>query len=129
MKEFIVTGGWEGMTLILLLGICVLLTAVFAFARRIMRLEYTVLDQRLSLSVITLGGIAGLAGLFFQTLGLYLAYQAIMEAADISPSILMQGIFVSFFTTFFGLGVFLFSSIFWYILRLIGAKKTIGDKI
>jgi biopolymer transport protein ExbB/TolQ len=70
------------------------------------------------LSIKYLGGIAFLSGLFFQTLGLYLAYQAIVEAADISPMLVMQGVFISFYTTFFGLGVFLFSLIIWYLLKV-----------
>ena len=127
MREFIYTGGVEGMTWILLLGICSVLSAAFAFARRFMKMEYTLLDRRLGFTVIGLGGIAGISGLFFQTLGLYMAYQAIIEAADISPEILMRGIFVSFYTTFFGLMVFLLSAILWYVLRMISMRKTVAE--
>ena len=123
MKEFLVTGGLLGMSIILILGIIILLISILATARRIMHQEYSLLDEKLMLSIKSLGGIAGLAGLFFQTLGLYLAFQAIQAAADISPFIVMKGVFVSFYTTFFGLGVFLVSMIIWYILKVTAGNK------
>ncbi len=123
MKEFLVTGGLLGMSIILILGIIILLISILATARRIMHQEYSLLDEKLMLSIKSLGGIAGLAGLFFQTWGLYLAFQAIQAAADISPFIVMKGVFVSFYTTFFGLGVFLVSMIIWYILKVTAGNK------
>ena len=123
MKEFIVTGNFLRMSIILILGISIISISILAIARRIMHLEYTRLDEKLMLSIKSLGGIAGLAGLFFQTMGLYLAFQAIQAAADISSIIVMKGVFLSFYTTFFGLGVFLVSMIIWYIL-----KVTAGDR-
>ena len=123
MKEFIVTGNFLRMSIILILGISIISISILAIARRIMHLEYSLLDEKLMLSIKSLGGIAGLAGLFFQTMGLYLAFQAIQAAADISSIIVMKGVFLSFYTTFFGLGVFLVSMIIWYIL-----KVTAGDR-
>jgi biopolymer transport protein ExbB/TolQ len=123
MKEFLVTGGIEGMSLILIIAIIVLVISILEIARRLTKQKYTVLDDRLMLSIKALGGIAGIAGLFFQTLGLYLAFQAIQAAADISPIIVLKGVFVSFYTTFFGLGVFLISYVIWYLLKVIRMKE------
>jgi biopolymer transport protein ExbB/TolQ len=123
MKEFIATGGLTGMSIILILGIIILLITILVTVRRIMHQEYSLLDEKLMLSIKSLGGIAGLTGLFFQTFGLYLAFQAIQAAADISAIVVMKGVFVSFYSTFFGLGVFLVSMIIWYILKI-----TDGDK-
>lgn len=123
MKEFIATGGLTGMSIILILGIIILLITMLVTVRRIMHQEYSLLDEKLMLSIKSLGGIAGLTGLFFQTFGLYLAFQAIQAAADISAIVVMKGVFVSFYSTFFGLGVFLVSMIIWYILKI-----TDGDK-
>ena len=123
MKEFLVTGGLLGMSIILILGIIILLISILATARRIMHQEYSLLDEKLMLSIKTLGGIAGLAGLFFQTVGLYLAFQAIQAASDISAIIVMKGVFVSFYSTLFGLGVFLVSMIIWYILKVTAGNK------
>lgn len=123
MKEFLVTGGSTGMSIILIIGIIVLLISGLATARRIMQLEESLLDEKLMLSIKSLGGIAGLTGLFFQTLGLYNAFQAIQAASDISPIIVMKGVFVSFYSTFFGLGVFLVSMIIWYLLKVTAGHR------
>ena len=125
MKEFLVTGDFLRMSIILILGIIILLISILATARRIMHQEYSLLDEKLMLSIKSLGGIACLTGLFFQTLGLYLAFQAIQAAADISPFIVMKGIFLSFYSTFFGMGVFLVSMIIWYILKVTAGNKAI----
>jgi biopolymer transport protein ExbB/TolQ len=123
MKEFLVTGNVLRMSIILILGIIILLISILAIARRIMHQEYSLMDEKLMLSIKYLGGIAGLAGLFFQTVGLYLAFQAIQAATDISPIIVMKGVFLSFYTTLFGLGVFLVSMIIWYILKVTDENK------
>ena len=122
MNEFLATGG-PLMSIILILGIIILVISILATARRIMHQEYSQLDEKLMLSIKSLGGIAGLAGLFFQTIGLYLAFQAIRAAADISAIIVMKGVFVSFYTTMFGLGVFFVSMIIWYILKVTAGNK------
>ena len=123
MKEFLVTGDLLRMSIILILGIIILLISILATARRIMHQEYSLLDEKLMLSIKSLGGIAGLAGLFFQTVGLYLAFQAIQAADDISAIVVMKGVFVSFYSTMFGLGVFLVSMIIWYILKVTAGNK------
>ena len=123
MNEFLVTGGLPGMSIILILGIIILLISILATARRIMNQEYSLLDEKLMLSIKSLGGIAGLAGLFFQTIGLYRAFQAIQAADDISAIVVINGVFRSFYTTMFGLGVFLVSMIIWYILKVTAGNK------
>ena len=119
MKEFLFTGGILGMSSILILGIVVVLITVIEVIRRLTNNDFTVLDKKLMLSIRALGGIALIAGIFWQTVGLYGAFQAIKMAADISPSIVMGGVFVSFYTTMFGLGICLLSHILWYALKMI----------
>ncbi len=123
MKEFLITGNLLRMSFILILGIIILLISILATARRIMHQEYSPLDEKLMLSIKYLGGIAGLAGLFFQTVGLYRAFQAIQAATDISAIVVMKGVFLSFYTTMFGLGVFFVSMIIWYILKVTAGNK------
>ena len=123
MKEFLVTGDFLRMSIILILGIIILLISILATARRIMHQEYSLLDEKLMLSIKSLGGIAGLAGLFFQTIGLYRAFLAIQAATDISAIVVIKGVFVSFYTTMFGLGVFFVSMIIWYILKVTAGNK------
>ena len=123
MLDFLETGNFARMSFILIVAIIILVVSIIEVTRRVTKQKNTVLDDRLMLSIKALGGIAGLSGLYFQTQGLYHAYQAILEAADISPMILIKGVFVSFYTTFFGLGIFLGSYIIWYLLKVIWMKE------
>jgi len=121
-KEFLFTGGITGMSLILLLAIIIGIIAIVELARRIVKAEFTVLDTRLMLSIKALGGIALMLGLFWQTLGLYYAFQAIKVAADISPIMVMNGVFMSFYSTLFGFGVCLVAYLIWYLLKVVFIK-------
>jgi len=119
MKEFILTGGPTGMTIILFLGIAVIIVALVEIVRRVSGNAFAEIDRKLMLSIPSLGGIAVLFGLFYQVLGLYQAYQFIQAAADISPMIVMNGVFVSFYAPLFGLGVGLVSFVLWYAIKMV----------
>lgn len=119
MREFLITGGIEGMTLILILGFAVLIVSIIEITRRVSKLPLTELDRKLLLSIPSLGGIALFFGLFYQLLGLYQAFQAIQMAGDISPQIIMAGVFVSFYAPLFGLGVGLISFVIWYVVKMV----------
>ena len=119
MSEFLITGGVAGMTLILILGIAMLMVSIIEITRRLTKLPFTQLDHKLLLSIPSLGGIALLFGLFYQVLGLYQAYQFIQAAGDISPMMVMSGVFVSFYAPLFGLGVGLVSFIIWYLVKMV----------
>jgi biopolymer transport protein ExbB/TolQ len=68
-------------------------------------------------AIIFWGGISVVLGLFAHFLGVYVAMQAISRAHDISPAIVAQGYAVSLTTILFGLFIFMFAAIFWFILR------------
>ena len=68
-------------------------------------------------AIIFWGGISVVLGLFAHFLGVYMAMQAISMAHDISPAIVAQGYAVSLTTILFGLFIFMFAAIFWFILR------------
>ncbi|HZK08299.1 MAG TPA: MotA/TolQ/ExbB proton channel family protein [Bacteroidales bacterium] len=119
MREFLITGGIEGMAFILILGIVVLIVSIIEIARRVSKLPLTQLDHKLLLSIPSLGGIALLFGLFYQILGLYQAFQHIQMYGDIAPQIIMGGVFVSFYSTLFGLGVGLISFVIWYVVKMV----------
>ena len=123
MKEFLYTGNLLRMSIILIIGIVICLISIVELVRRLMKMDYTLIDRKLMLSIRSLGGIAFMSGIFFQTVGLYDAFQAIRAAADISPAIVMGGVFVSFYTTLFGIGVCLGSFIVWYVLKMIFMRQ------
>jgi len=119
MREFFFIGGINGMSTILLLAMAILIISITEITRRFSGLPYTGLDRKLMLSIPSLGGIALLFSFFYQVLGLYQAYQFIQEAADISPGIVMGGVFVSFYAPLFGLFVCLLACSLWYAIKMI----------
>ena len=63
------------------------------------------------------GAMAVLVGFLAHYWGITMAMDAITKANDISPSIVAQGYKVSLITIIFGLLIFMFSAIIWFILR------------
>lgn len=68
-------------------------------------------------TILHLGLFGLVVGLFSQAYGIVLALDAIREAADISPQIVMQGLQVSFYAPLFGGIVFLGSLALWALFR------------
>ena len=65
-----------------------------------------------------MAGSVGLAiGLLGQVLGIVGALEAIRIAADISPQIVMKGAIISFYAPIWGFIVFIFSTIFYFVLN------------
>jgi hypothetical protein len=56
-------------------------------------------------------------GMFIQEIGIVLALNAIIEAADVSPGLIMMGLKNSFVSPLIGLGSALLGALFWAILQ------------
>jgi biopolymer transport protein ExbB/TolQ len=67
-------------------------------------------------AILFWGGISALLGILGQTSGLYNALSVIGRAKQIDPAIVARGFAESFTTTLFGLTVFFFSGIIWFLL-------------
>lgn len=79
------------------------------------------------LDLILLGGSVALAtGLLSQIVGIVQALNAIIEAADVSPAIIMGGAKVSFFAPIYGFIVFIFSMLFYFVLKEIIKARITG---
>ncbi len=63
------------------------------------------------------GSLALAIGFLSQILGIVNALEAIRLAGDISPSLLMAGAMISFYPPICGFIVFIFSMLFYYILK------------
>ncbi len=81
------------------------------------------------IDLILLGGSVALAtGILSQIVGIIQALHAIMEAGDVSPQLVMGGAIVSFYAPVYGFVVFIFSMIFYFILKeVIKAKIRQAD--
>ncbi len=73
--------------------------------------------KNLVLSVIYLGSFAAVFGIFAQGFGIMSALSAIQEAADVSFGLIVSGIKISMFAPLYGVVIFLFSSVLWFILK------------
>ena len=79
------------------------------------------------LDLIRMAGSMALAvGFLSQIVGIVEALEAIRAAADVSPEIVMMGAIVSFYAPIWGLMVFIFSMLFYYILKEIIKAKFQG---
>lgn len=68
-------------------------------------------------AILFWGVLSIIIGFIAHFCGLYLAMVEIANANDISPAIVAHGFAVSLITIIFGMLIFLFSAIFWLILR------------
>jgi hypothetical protein len=63
------------------------------------------------------GLFAMITGILGQLIGLYQAFIAIEEAADISPAMVFGGLKVSMITTLYGIFIYLFSLVLWFVMN------------
>jgi len=69
------------------------------------------------------GSVAAMIGFLGQCTGSYLALTAILEASEISPSVVAEGFVTSFVPTLFGLAILAFSVAAWGCLRLLAQGR------
>jgi hypothetical protein len=73
--------------------------------------------------VLVFGAATAVLGVALQLIGFVMALEAIIEAADISPQMVMGGLKISFYTTIYGFIVFVVSAVLWYALKLAWEKQ------
>ena len=71
----------------------------------------------------SMGLFTMITGILGQLIGLLLAFGAIERAGDISPQMVYGGLKISFYTTIYGILIYLFSILIWFILDLWYHKK------
>ena len=116
LQTFIRGGAFMWPLLLILIGIIML-----SIKKAINIFSGKNLDQaRLSSGLNTIlfwGLISIVIGFLAHFWGLYMAMMSITQAADISPTIVAEGMAVSLITIIFGLLIFLISGIVWLFLR------------
>ena len=112
--------GGPYMHVITLIGILVLVISVWKIAGLVKKspVNFKWLD------LIKMAGSLALAvGFFSQIVGIVAALEAIREAADVSPEIIMGGAIVSFYAPIYVFIVFIFSILFYCVLKEIIKSK------
>ena len=71
----------------------------------------------------SIGLFAMIIGILGQLIGLYTAFSAIERAGDVSQGIFISGLKVSMITTFYGILIYLFSILIWFILDFALSKR------
>lgn len=82
--------------------------------------------KRLDL-ILLAGSVAVAVGILSQIVGIVQALEAIRAAADVSPQIIMGGAIVSFYAPIYGFTVFIFSMIFYFVLKEIIKSRMPGS--
>lgn len=75
-------------------------------------------------ALLVLGSMNAALGMLGQIMGIWYALAAIMQAADISPAIVIEGLQASFGTTYFGFITFFVAMISWMIFNYLPVRKT-----
>ena len=71
----------------------------------------------------SMGLFTMITGILGQLIGLLMAFGAIERAGDVSPQMIYGGLKISFYTTIYGILIYLFSILIWFILDLWFHKK------
>ena len=79
--------------------------------------------QRGMNALLVLGSMSAALGMLGQIMGIWYALAAILQAADISPAIVIEGLQASFGTTYFGFITFFIAFVAWLVLNYIPQKR------
>ena len=120
MIDLFFQGGVTFMTVVILTGIAAILWSLFSLIKFI---KVGFITKRHLDAILFLGSLSFFIGLLGQGIGLTGALEAIQSLPSVSPAAVAGGIRVSMIAPTTGAILFLLSSIFWFILRYLNAKK------
>jgi len=75
-------------------------------------------------ALLVLGSMNAALGMLGQIMGIWYALAAILQAADISPAIVIDGLQASFGTTYFGFITFFVAFVFWLVFQYVPVPKS-----
>ena len=78
-------------------------------------------------ALLVLGSMNAALGMLGQIMGIWYALAAILQAADISPAIVIDGLQASFGTTYFGFITFFGAFVFWLIFQYVPVPKKLKN--
>ena len=106
--------------LLIIMAAWIIYHLAMGFASMQIRLEDALRKLKYGRSI---GLFALITGILGQLIGLYQAFSAIQRAGDISPYLVYGGIKVSMITTLYGVFIYLFSLLLWFVASLIAEKR------
>jgi hypothetical protein len=124
MKDLFYMGGTLFMGILTTLLVIMLATSVYFFVRISSGKAAGISNFSHKLSYVkSVGLFTMITGILGQLIGLLEAFKAIEQVGDISPAILAGGLKVSMITTLYGIFIYLFSILIWFLLDLWYNKK------
>lgn len=123
MKELFLMGGVLFMSVLTLLFIANVAWFIYHFSLFMINsrdLEFTLHKLNYGKSI---GLFSMITGIFGQLIGLYSAFVAIEQAADISPTLVFQGIKASMIPSLYGILIYLISILLWFLLSIYVEKR------
>lgn len=120
MFDLFFLGGVPFMTIVMLTGIAAILWSLFSLIKFI---KVGFISKRHLDAILFLGSLSFFIGLLGQGIGITAALQSIKASPSVSIAAVAGGIRVSMIAPTTGAILFLLSSIFWFILRYLNAKK------
>lgn len=123
MKELFLIGGLWVMSILTLLLVIMLAWYIYqyiAFRTKSLGIDRTHRELKFGRSI---GLFALITGILGQMIGLYQAFFAIERAADISPILIFGGLKVSMISTIYGMLIYLFSLLLWFILSFMVDRR------
>lgn len=112
--DYFYMGGPLFMAIVSVWTIVMLVFAVHKIIQISVQRHYTKLGLDL---ILLFGSLALVTGILGQAIGLFMAFNAIEAAGDISPALIAGGFKVSMIAPLYGFFAFLFSLIVWGICR------------
>lgn len=97
--------------------VLILVVGIYQFVKLYVLKSTQVKKANIQLILVT-GASTAVLGILLQVIGLVLALEAIIQASDVSPQIVLGGLKVSFYTTIYGFIVFILSAIIWYVNKI-----------
>lgn len=117
LKGNFIDGGPLFMTLVYIMWVLVIiLTIKFLRNHRSKDRDLKKLEKFNS-TILFIGAFVFLFSLFYRNLGIYGALSTIVDAQDISPSILANGLRVSYIAPLYSFFLFLVTSLIWFLFR------------
>ena len=107
-------GGMQFMSLITILGLAMLFFTVRSYVKVFVKKETNVAGINY---ILMFGSLSFIIGLLGQAIGMFAAFEAIYQAADISPGLIAGGIRVSMIAPVYGLFYFILSIPLWMLVR------------
>jgi len=112
--------GGPYMNLISLMALIAIIITIWKIVQLVTKKEY---NFKLLDLILMAGAVAAATGILAQIVGIVQALEAIREAADVSPQIVMGGAIVSFYPPIWGFIVLIFSLILHYVLKEVIKSK------